>query len=64
MNDKKFNIILHDNTRTYHFSNSQLGTDLWMKALTDLIIAQKSYVRTSLLPGKSLLPSKKSDSET
>lgn len=47
MDKKKFEIGVPDNGRIYHLFDGTLGSDVWVDALTDLLNAQRDYLRLS-----------------
>lgn len=46
-NAQKFDIVLSDNTRTYHFSDGVLGSKVWLDALEAIMQGQKKYLTKS-----------------
>jgi hypothetical protein len=47
VNEEKFDITLDDNSRTYHFNDALLGSNVWIDALQQILIAQKQYLTAS-----------------
>jgi hypothetical protein len=45
--DNKFDIIPSEGNRTYHFSDSNLGADVWIDVLNSIMQAQKQYLVAS-----------------
>lgn len=46
-NDQKFDVTPVEGTRTYHFSDSVIGSKIWIEVLENIMQAQKQYLVAS-----------------